>query len=88
LRVEVEGEQMGTPDRSAFMATLATRGLSVLSFNAGTLRLAYNPTTDAELKKRPVEVNDLSGFALQAVNAQLDGNTPPLFPSLQTIVVS
>ena len=79
---------MGKPDLAMFKATLATRGLSVVGFGGGTLRLTYNPSGDQELKKGAVALTDLSGFATQAINAQLDGTTPPLFPGLREILVS
>ena len=79
---------MGIPDHNLFKSTLATRGLSVDSFSAGVLRLSYDALKDAELKKGRGAISDLIDFATQAVNAQLDGNTPPLYPSLKSISVS
>ena len=68
-----------------FNAKLATRGLSVVSFVNGVLQLHYDPLADYELANGATEISDLTGFATQAVNDQLDGNTPELFPGLVRI---
>jgi hypothetical protein len=72
---------MGTPNLAAFKATIATRGLSIASFSGGTLLLTHDQSMDQG-------TGDLTSFAIQAVSAQLDGKTPPLFPGFQKVEIA
>lgn len=77
---------MNNPRLAAYTDRLAARGLFMATYDGHTLRLNYEPSADPEIKRGPIELSDLSAFAITAMNEPVPG--PELFPGVKSVVVS
>ncbi|MFZ0362953.1 MAG: hypothetical protein WAL67_01960 [Candidatus Cybelea sp.] len=72
--------------RTQLTARLADRGLEIKTYDGTTLTLDYNPGSDAAAEEgRPVDENELSRYAREAIRALPVSET--MFPGLHEIVV-